>query len=338
MADKQISDLVAATAIQPPDLFVLEQSGTAKKLTGQILVNWMTSFADGHGGIQSIAKTSTSGLVDTYTITYADTTTSTFTVTNGAKGDTGDSWYIHLKYAADLPTSDADMGDSPDNYIGIYSGTSESAPTAYTSYTWFQWKGDKGNTGDPARIVASAVGYMVGGSGTTPPEGNWPDTIPSVPPGSYLWSRTRNQYNDGTVVISYGVSRFGIDGNGAVSSVCDVSPDGEGNVALTADDIATDDAESVQDHLDSLETAVESFENNTIRHITANLTSLPMSFAYSWITANHRVIDCELGTPSAVNTDLAWTTASGDVTFTGAMAIGGSTTIDFDIVQIVQTV
>lgn len=40
-------------------------------------------------GISSIIKTSTNGLVDTYTITYSDSTTSTFTVNNGAKGDTG---------------------------------------------------------------------------------------------------------------------------------------------------------------------------------------------------------------------------------------------------------
>lgn len=37
-------------------------------------------------GISSIQKTSTSGLVDTYTITYSDGTTSTFNVTNGAGG------------------------------------------------------------------------------------------------------------------------------------------------------------------------------------------------------------------------------------------------------------
>ena len=83
MADKTIGQLTAASAVTPTDLFVLEQSGTAKKLTGQILENWLVSFADGHGGIQSIEKTGTSGLVDTYTITLADTTTMTFTVTNG---------------------------------------------------------------------------------------------------------------------------------------------------------------------------------------------------------------------------------------------------------------
>ena len=41
-------------------------------------------------GISSISKTGTSGLVDTYTITMTDGTKSTFTVTNGAKGDIGE--------------------------------------------------------------------------------------------------------------------------------------------------------------------------------------------------------------------------------------------------------
>ena len=36
--------------------------------------------------IVSITKTGTSGLIDTYTITYSDGTTSTFTVTNGEGG------------------------------------------------------------------------------------------------------------------------------------------------------------------------------------------------------------------------------------------------------------
>ena len=44
--------------------------------------------------ISSIDKTGTIGLVDTYTITFNDGTTSTFTVTNGAKGDKGDAYII----------------------------------------------------------------------------------------------------------------------------------------------------------------------------------------------------------------------------------------------------
>ncbi len=39
-------------------------------------------------GVISIEKTSSEGLTDTYTVSYTDGTTSNFTVTNGAKGDT----------------------------------------------------------------------------------------------------------------------------------------------------------------------------------------------------------------------------------------------------------
>lgn len=52
--------------------------------------------ADGKG-IVSIEKTGTSGLVDTYTITYTDETTSTFEVTNGEGGaDIVTSWETTL--------------------------------------------------------------------------------------------------------------------------------------------------------------------------------------------------------------------------------------------------
>lgn len=50
-----------------------------------------TNGTDGKDGvgIKSIAKTSTSGLVDTYTVTLTNNTTSTFTVTNGKAGTNG---------------------------------------------------------------------------------------------------------------------------------------------------------------------------------------------------------------------------------------------------------
>lgn len=40
-------------------------------------------------GIEKIELTSTEGLIDTYTITYTDGTTSTFTIKNGADGQDG---------------------------------------------------------------------------------------------------------------------------------------------------------------------------------------------------------------------------------------------------------
>lgn len=168
MADRTISELTAATAVQSADLFVLEQNNTAKKLTGQILENWLVSFADGHGGIQSIAKTGSTGtnpVVDTYTITLADETTFNFTVTNGLKGDTGAQTYVWVKWAAQQPTADNQMSGSPDKWIGIYVGLASTAPTTYTSYAWYQYKGDKGDTGDAVTSVSRTGG--TGAPGTT---------------------------------------------------------------------------------------------------------------------------------------------------------------------------
>ena len=339
IADKSINELVAATAVQAADLFVLEQTGTAKKLTGQILLNWLTAAADGHGGISSItwttSGTSGDGQYHNATIHYADTTTSTFTVRDGLKGDTGNDWYVWIKYASDLPTQDADMSIYPDNWIGIYSGTSSTPPAHYTSYTWFRWKGDTGNTGAAATITAQAVEYMASSSGTVVPEGSWTTTIPTVPSGNFLWTRTKVTYNTGDVVTSYSVSRNGVDGTGAVSSVNNISPDGNGNIALTASDIQCSDSQSVQSHITTAESGITDLATYEVRHISGNITALPKSFSYAFISADHRVINCVLGTPSAVISDLAWTTSAGDVTFTGTLANLGSTTIDFDIVKVV---
>lgn len=274
MADKAISELVAADQITPSDMFVLEQNGTAKKLTGQVLLNWLTAAADGHGGIKtiakvntnnladtyritladtttfdfvvtngkgitSIAKQGTSGLVDTYKISYNDGTTSTFTVTNGAKGDKGDNTYLWVKYASQKPTASShSFGDVPDNWIGVYAGPSATAPTGWEQYDWFKIKGEQGDTGAPATLVSSQVAYQVGSSGTIVPSGSWSASIPTVTQGQFLWTRNVLQFNTGNAITSYSVSRFGIDGSGAVSSVAGISPDGNGNVALTAADIS----------------------------------------------------------------------------------------------------
>lgn len=338
IADKQISDLVAANSIQTTDLFVLEQDRTAKKLTGQILVNYLTSIADGHGGIAGItwetSGTSGDGQLHTATIHYADATTSTFSIRDGLKGDKGDTWYFYIKYSADLPTSDADMSNTPDNYIGVYYGTASTAPTHYTAYTWYKWKGEKGDTGDPCLIQSQSVTYLASASGTVVPEGSWQSNIPSVTPGYFLWTRTRVTYNDGTVTTAYAVSRNGIDGSGAVSSVNEVSPDPNGNISLMASNIPTTDSTSVQQHIADIESDVSDLATYEVRHVTGNLTSLPASFSYSWITANHRVINCVFGNPSALTSNVTWTTTAGDITFSGTMANLATTTIDFDIVKV----
>lgn len=273
MADKAISELIAAEQIKATDLFVLEQDSAAKKLTGQILLNWLTAAADGHGGISSIVpqsqsgltktyritladettfdfpvadgrgitgidKVSTVGLVNTYRITYNDNTTSTFPVTNGAKGDKGDTPTVWIRYASQEPTASShNFGVLPDDWMGICSNYESAAPTDWTQYQWYKIKGEKGDTGNPATLNSSAISYQTSDSGTVVPSGTWSSTIPTVAQGKYLWTRVTLAFNTGSAVTSYSVSRMGIDGTGAVSTVCGVAPNYNGNVNLSASDV-----------------------------------------------------------------------------------------------------
>lgn len=127
MADKTVGELPRASTVTTTDLFVMEQAGQAKSLTGQVLINDLATALDGHGGIKSITlnddytltftmaddtevtttsvrgatgakgdkgtdgraitnvtKISTSGLFDTYKISFSDNTSTNFTVTNGS--------------------------------------------------------------------------------------------------------------------------------------------------------------------------------------------------------------------------------------------------------------
>lgn len=95
--------VISATHITPTltEGFILDTVGHLYKIvsydedtqlyTVRYLTDLTTTGPQGPQGvgIASITLTSSAGLVDTYTITYTDSTTSTFTVTNGAQGPTG---------------------------------------------------------------------------------------------------------------------------------------------------------------------------------------------------------------------------------------------------------
>ena len=239
MADKSIAQLNEAEKVYSDNLFVLHQAGETKKLSGNTLKNWLLEIANSLGGISKIEKVGTSGLKDTYRIYYAkDGTTTDFTVTNGDKGDKGDNSYIWIRYTGQKPTeSSHSFGTDPDDWMGIYAGKSATAPTDYKDYTWFKIKGEKGDTGDAATVKSRSVTYQVGSSGTTAPSGSWLQAVPPVPQGQFLWTKTDVTFNTGDTITWYSVSRMGIDGTGAVSTVCGVDPDSNGNVVLTGTDI-----------------------------------------------------------------------------------------------------
>ena len=110
--------------------------------------------------IQNIEKTSTSGSVDTYTITYSDGSTSTFKVTNGVdgnqgiqgeKGDTGekgDSGEPGTKWIYDQGNP-IDLGKTS-NPGDFYFDTDNGNVFTYTNSTWnyvtnFRYKVDHNN-------------------------------------------------------------------------------------------------------------------------------------------------------------------------------------------------
>lgn len=299
MADKAIGSLTLATTFGVSDRIVLEQDNTAKAMTGQTLIALLAEALDGHGGIDSIAKTSSSGtnpVVDTYTITMADANTTTFTVTNGVKGDTGAQTYVWIRYASHQPTQNSDMTTTPDKWIGIYVGTASSAPSAYTSYVWYQYKGDKGDTGDPASLESSEIKYQASASGTDVPTGTWSSTIPTVPQGQFLWTRTTLEFNSGSPVVSYSVSRVGVDGTGTgtVQSVNSIQPDTNGDVSLSASDIPTSNNSNVATDLTNLNTAVGNKANPSsavsVSIAVANWSNKACTKSVTGVTASNNII------------------------------------------------
>ena len=73
-------------------------------------------------------------------------------------------------------------------------------------------------------IASTAITYQASASGTTAPTGTWSTTIPSVPAGQFLWTKTVTTYTNNTNSTAFTVAKMGSDGkpgsNGvSVSSV-----------------------------------------------------------------------------------------------------------------------
>lgn len=125
MADKRIQDLPSASSVQLNDLFVLEQSGAAMNLSGQTLVTDLAAFLDGHGGIANVTYTPpvAPSLDGTLTLTMADGTTNSVTITNG-NGIAS----IAIAYGI------SSQGTTPGYVTNWYS-----VPTAPTDANPYQW-------------------------------------------------------------------------------------------------------------------------------------------------------------------------------------------------------
>lgn len=103
-------------------------------------------------GISSIEKTSTSGLVDTYTITYTNSDTDTFTVTNGADGTNGTNGQ-----SAEITGATA----SVDSNVGTPGVTVTAGGTALARSFNFAFSNLKGQTGATGANGVSVTGVTL---------------------------------------------------------------------------------------------------------------------------------------------------------------------------------
>ena len=169
MADKSIFDLQTQSTFGNDDRLVIGNyaNNDARAITGAQMVAQLTALADGHGGISSITvvESSADGGNNVVTVTMADGSTASFNVKNGSKGSTGLQTRVWIRYAHVQPTQNSDMGTTPDEWIGIATNTSSSAPSSYTAYTWYKFKGDKGDTGDTGKGVSTITASRTSGTG-----------------------------------------------------------------------------------------------------------------------------------------------------------------------------
>lgn len=61
-------------------------------------------------------------------------------------------------------------------------------------------------------LTTTTITYQAGTSGTTAPTGTWSATVPTVPAGQFLWTRTVWEFSDGTSKTGYSISKAGETG------------------------------------------------------------------------------------------------------------------------------
>ncbi|MDT2934117.1 hypothetical protein P7I08_02470 [Lactococcus lactis] len=97
--------------------------------------------------------------------------------------------------------------------VWIY--TDNSSETGY-SVTYISKDGNNGTNGvagkDGVGIKTTTITYAQSTSGTTAPTSGWTTSVPSVPAGQFLWTKTVWRYSDNTSETGYSVAKMGNTG------------------------------------------------------------------------------------------------------------------------------
>ena len=97
----------------------------------------------------------------------------------------------------------------------VWTYTDNTSETGYQK-TYIARDGNDGNDGIPGKdgvgIKSTTIAYASSTSGTTRPTSGWSSTIPNVPAGQYLWTKTVWTYTDNTSETGYSVAKMGENG------------------------------------------------------------------------------------------------------------------------------
>ena len=97
----------------------------------------------------------------------------------------------------------------------VWTYTDNSSKTGY-SVTYISKDGTDGDDGLPGKdgvgIATTTITYAGSTSGTTAPSTGWTSAVPTVPAGSYLWTKTVWTYTDNTSETGYSVAMMGVKG------------------------------------------------------------------------------------------------------------------------------
>ena len=174
-------------------------------------------------GIASIEKTSTSGLVDTYTVTYTDGDTDTFTVTNGQNGTNGTNGTDGVGISSISKTGTSGLVDT-------YTITLSNGNTATFTVTNGE-KGDTGSTGATGNGISTIS--KTGTSGLV-------DTYTITFTNGNSTTFTVTNGNDATVTIDSSLSSSST--NPVQNKVINTALGNKVNTSDIVDNLTTNDA------------------------------------------------------------------------------------------------
>ena len=98
--------------------------------------------------------------------------------------------------------------------------------------------------------------------------------------------------------------------------------------------VLTTTAQDLSGAVNELNSDITTLESYEALHLSvASFSSFPKTVSNAAIKANMRVIECVLGSPASVTSDITWTTADGSLTLSGTMASGGSTTAEITLIR-----